>query len=318
MKRFKKILCYVGGEEDPSPAIDNAADLAERNKAALTLIDVLPESTEGPWLTVPGKPELEQLIVTSRTQDLEEMAMPLRERGLNVGTEVTTGSPFVELIRRVVTDGHDLVVKTAQNFKSRLPGLLGTTALHLMRKCPAPVWVVHPSPPKRFGRVVAAVDLNLEAPRDDKLSLRVLELASSLAATRDSELQVVHAWWLYSEGLLRSRRINMPPAEVDAILRETRSAAERALDALVERADLSNVRSKVHLTKGQPQDVINRYAAEADVVVMGTLSRASVAGLLIGNTAERILQNVDTSVLAVKPEDFKTPLSFDRAGASGG
>jgi len=316
MERFKKILCYVGGQADPSPAIENAAGLAERNKAALTLVDVLPASTEGPWLTVPGKPELEQLIVTSRTQDLEEMATPLRERGLGVDTEVTTGSPFVELIRRVVTDGHDLVVKTAQNFESRLPGLLGTTALHLMRKCPAPVWVVHPSPPKRFGRVVAAVDLNLDVPNGNELSLKVLKLASSLAATSDSELQVVHAWWLPSESLLRSRRINMPPAEVDAILRETRGAAERALDALVAQVDLSNIRSEVHLTKGQPQDVIRRYASEADVVVMGTLSRANVAGLFIGNTAERILQSMDTSVLTVKPEGFETPLSFDIAEAS--
>lgn len=315
MERFKKILCYVGGQADPAPAIANAAGLAERNKAALTLVDALPESTEGPWLTIPGKPELEQLIVASRTQELEEMAMPLRERGLRVDTAVTTGSPFVELIRRVVTDGHDLVVKTAQNFQNRLPGLLGTTALHLMRKCPVPVWVVHPSPPKRFGRVVAAVDLSLDAPGNDALSLKVLKLASSLAATRDSELQVVHAWWLYSEGLLRSRRINMPPAEVDAILRETRGAAEGALDALVERADLGNIRSEVLLTKGQPEDVIRRYASEADIVVMGTLSRTNVAGLLIGNTAERILQNVDTSVLAVKPEGFRTPLSFDSAGA---
>ena len=68
------------------------------------------------------------------------MAAPLRERGVPVEVEVTTGSAFVELIRRVVEGGHDLVIKTAQNFDSPLGGLLGTTALHLMRKCPVPVY----------------------------------------------------------------------------------------------------------------------------------------------------------------------------------
>ena len=100
MKRFKKILCYVGGSADPSAGLKSAADLAERNEARLTLIDVLPESTESAWLTVPGQPELEELLVTSRLSELEEMAGELRGRGLAVDTVVTKGNPFVELIRR--------------------------------------------------------------------------------------------------------------------------------------------------------------------------------------------------------------------------
>lgn len=44
---------------------------------------------------------------------------------------MTTGSPFVEIIRRVVREGHDLVIKTGQGLESRLGGLLGTTALPL-------------------------------------------------------------------------------------------------------------------------------------------------------------------------------------------
>lgn len=65
MERFKKILCYVGSPADPCPGLDEATELAVRNGAALMVVDVLPESTEGPWLTVPGKPELERLVVTS-------------------------------------------------------------------------------------------------------------------------------------------------------------------------------------------------------------------------------------------------------------
>ncbi len=41
---------------------------------------------------------------------------------------------------------------------------------------------------------------------------------------------------------------------------------------------------------------------------MGTVSRTGVAGLLIGNTAERILRQVDCSVLTVKPDGFITPV----------
>jgi len=313
MKRFKKILCYVGGPADPSFGLNRAAALAERSGARLTLMDVLPESTEGPYLTVPGKPELEQLVITSRIQDLEEMAAELRERGLEVRTVVATGSPFFELIGRVVREDYDLVVKTAQGLENRLGGLLGTTALHLMRKCPVPVWVVKPTTSEPLGRVLAAVDPKPDLPGEDALSIRVLELAASLAESRGSKLHIMHAWWLYSESMLRSRRINLPPAEVDGLLREARGAAEASLDEVVGRVDLSRVPHEIHLVKGQPYEVISGFASQSDITVMGTISRTGIDGLLIGNTAERILRRVDSSVLAVKPDGFRTPLRFEHA-----
>ena len=310
MKRFKRILCYVGGPADPMVGLTQAADLAERNGARLTLIDVLPESTEGPWLTVARKPELEELVVRSRIVDLEEMASTARERGVQVSIVVSTGNPFVEIIRRVVLEDHDLVIKTAQGLESRLGGLLGTTALHLMRKCPAPVWVVKPTS-AQFSRVLAAVDPNPEKVGNDPLSTKVLELAASLAETTGAKLLVAHAWWLHSEAMLRGRRINLPPAEVDGLLREVRGAAEQSLDELVQRVDLSRVQHEVHLVKGQPYEVISSFASQSDIAVLGTLSRGGVDGLLIGNTAERILRRVECSVLAVKPEGFRTPLRFE-------
>ncbi len=41
-----------------------------------------------------------------------------------------------------------------------------------------------------------------------------------------------------------------------------------------------------------------------DLLVLGTIGRSGIAGLLMGNTAERILNKVECSVLAVKPEGF--------------
>jgi nucleotide-binding universal stress UspA family protein len=44
---------------------------------------------------------------------------------------------------------------------------------------------------------------------------------------------------------------------------------------------------------------------------MGTVARTGVAGLFIGNTAEAILEQIECSVLAVKPEGFETPVSLE-------
>ena len=55
------------------------------------------------------------------------------------------------------------------------------------------------------------------------------------------------------------------------------------------------------------------------LVVMGTVARKGISGLLMGNTAEAILRSVDCSVLAVKPEGFVTPVkvSHRRKRANG-
>jgi nucleotide-binding universal stress UspA family protein len=52
-------------------------------------------------------------------------------------------------------------------------------------------------------------------------------------------------------------------------------------------------------------------AKEVELIVMGTLSRTGISGLLIGNTAEKVLNQVDCSVLTVKPDSFITPIKLD-------
>ena len=48
-----------------------------------------------------------------------------------------------------------------------------------------------------------------------------------------------------------------------------------------------------------------------DLIVMGIIFRTGVLGVLIGDTAEDVLKKVDFSVLAVKPDDFITPVKLE-------
>jgi nucleotide-binding universal stress UspA family protein len=50
---------------------------------------------------------------------------------------------------------------------------------------------------------------------------------------------------------------------------------------------------------------------EADLIVMGTVARTGIPGFIMGNTAEAILNQIDCSVLAVKPPGFVTPVTLE-------
>ena len=64
----------------------------------------------------------------------------------------------------------------------------------------------------------------------------------------------------------------------------------------------------MHITDDSPDhaviEAIEKY--DVDIVVMGTIEESGIRGLLIGNTAERILPQLSCSVLAVKPEGFES------------
>ena len=52
------------------------------------------------------------------------------------------------------------------------------------------------------------------------------------------------------------------------------------------------------------------HEQSVDLVVMGTVARSGVSGIIMGNTAEQILDQLGCSVLALKPEGFVCPIKL--------
>ena len=90
---------------------------------------------------------------------------------------------------------------------------------------------------------------------------------------------------------------------------EVRADAEQGLHRLLESVD-GGEDARVLLRKGEAADVIAAAVDEVNpsTIVMGTLARSGIPGYFIGNTAERVLVDVNRSVLAVKPDGFTTPV----------
>ena len=84
----------------------------------------------------------------------------------------------------------------------------------------------------------------------------------------------------------------------------------QALTETLSQDTMDYIKPQVHIMKGEPHKVIPNLAQEmkADLVVMGTVARTGIPGLIMGNTAETILNNIGCSVLAVKPPGFVTPV----------
>ena len=309
MKRFKEILFFAEGTGDPPSALQRAWTLARTNRARLTLIDVIEPVSTPAEITARFQLNLNDLLRQRRREQLESLIATFGPPAPQLAIRVLSGIGFIEVIRAVQRDGFDLVIKQAQAPAGFADRLFGSTDMHLLRKCPCPVWIDHASDRSNYARILAAVD-----PRDgigDSVSRLVLDLATSLAERESAACAVVHAWQMEGEALLRDGRSRLPGLELRQLLDGTERQHRDALAGLLAPYDTALDASSVHLVKGEAAPVIRDTAAAigADLIVMGTVGRTGLPGFFIGNTAEEVLQGATASVLAVKPDGFVSPVS---------
>ena len=309
MKRFHSILVVTPQEASPAEAIATADRLATMNEGRLKVFDTTPllRASRTGYIGRYRASDIEDMVASARRSELEEAAAGC---AAPVDIEVGSGPLFIEAIRRVLRDGHDLVV-VAPDQQAGSHGLSrASTTMHLLRKCPVPVWV-HRADIEARNDVLAAVG-PFPSGEASELDRMILQLGSSMAERRGGRLHVVHAWGLAGETFLRSGRAKLPSAAVDDLVGEERKLAQLEVEKLLVDTGLYNDQVTVHLEAGNPSDAISTTTArlQPDVVVMGTLARTGIAGLLIGNTAETVLSAIDASVITVKPADFVSPVTI--------
>ena len=311
MQRFKNILLVLDPESQETAAFDKAVSLAKQNDARLTLFSVVykhpdlhryPDSV-GETLLTP--------FVSERRQWLQGFRPILQEQGIDGEVVVVAGISFLEIIYEVLREQHDLVITTAEEKKGIRARLFGATSMHLMRKCPCPVWVVKRAQTRPYARILAAVDTSAYDTKRESLDSLILQLASSMARKESGELHIIHVWHLFGERYVRSG--GMTEKDVQEAKAQEKLQHKQRFDTLLSRVDVTDLKPHLHLIEGDPDERIPELVVEQgiDLLVMGTLCRTGIAGFLIGNTAEEVLNQVDCSVLTIKPEGFVTPVTLE-------
>ena len=325
MYRFKNILCVMVSGLEGEVALERAVALADNNQAHLTVVEVIDEIPPNTKLLdrVLSPDDLHAKMIEEHRQRLEELVIPWR-KNVEIQIKILSGIPFLEIIKEVLRNDRDLVIKTTEN-SGLLDRVFGSDDMHLLRKCPCPIWLVKPESPKAYQRILAAVDVNDEYPSEELntrhlLNLQILEMASSLSLSEFAELYIAHAWDAIAEGAMRAGFIQNPEDKIVTYVEEVRQQHKQNLNILMDEVigklgqnALEYLKPRIHLLKGSPRKEIPAFTSEieADLVVMGTVARTGLSGFFMGNTAETILNQLDCSVLAIKPPGFETPVTLE-------
>jgi nucleotide-binding universal stress UspA family protein len=298
MARFRKLVVGVdlargGVSEGARLAVEQARWLAGRQRAHVTLVhswraDERWDPDDGQFVQVPPDEEQSRSV-------LGELMEELRSAGIEAELVLSDETPWLAIVHQVQREQADLVLvgKRSQQQNDGRP--LGSVSQSLLRKCPGPVWVFKPGSELKPNVVLAACE------RTD-LGLAILETAASLAEGFGAELHAVHALQLSMSHHLEG---GQPIDEFEA---EQGAAYRAEVAARLEAIGFAG-RSAIHVGITSPTRAVLDGVRKlgAGLVVMGTVSRGGLPGLILGNTAERLLGCLDCSMLVLKPDDFVAP-----------
>ncbi len=302
--RIRRILVAV---KNPSaaalPAVAKAAQLAKALGADLTLFQALSTPLNlsddlPPRHAVLGA--LENYTRSAHEACLKGLALRLRRRGIRVSVSAEWDHPADEaILREAARVRADLIVVEAHPRHHGASSFLRLTDWELLRRSPVPLLLVKRPAPYRRPRVLAALDPDHTFDKPLSLDGEILAFGTTLAAALSGSLHAVHAYAPVmpadtTQGVISAATLAAAQTQ----------AAANASQKLAKATRGSGIpKSRRHVSGRHVPDAIEQVAAEirSSIVVLGAVARSGLKRLLIGNTAERVLDHLSSDVLLVKP-----------------
>lgn len=312
MNPLDKILTIVDPTAKRHPAVEKSALLAQQLGARLELYVCDTKASREVRLAAQAGKGADRPFLVNMKAFLEELAGPIRKRGIDVTTEVECADPLhAALIDRARRTTADLIVKDTHHHSFAQRTFLTNTDWELIRACPVPLLLTKPQPWAGAPKLCAAVDPGHANDKPAVLDECIVDYAARLAKALGGELHLLHVY--LPAAVVAAAAAGSPPVAMTVSAREMAQEAEQRKALLRDLIAAYRVApDNVHLEVGGPAAVLPRAAGElkADIVAMGAISRSGLKRVFIGSTAEDVLEHLPCDALIVKPPDFAAALPF--------
>ncbi|HEV7137399.1 MAG TPA: universal stress protein [Steroidobacteraceae bacterium] len=316
MSRIRRILVAI---KDPwrrsLPEVRKAAQLAHALGARVQLFHALSDplyidAAEAAGVSLVNLERSEHARVAKR---LATMARRLERTGIRAESAVHWDFPAHEAVVRAARRfGADLIVAERHATPHHLAWLLRFTDFELLRLAPVPVLLVKMRRAYKHPAVLAAVDPSHAYAKPLKLDREILSCASQIAEALQGSLHTVFA---YDPVPVAGMESGLPLGEtMEAIAAAMEARARKLFASVLNGASVPE--SRRHLVPQHPIDAIEGAAAKigCGIVVMGAISRSGLKRLVLGNTAERVFDDLRCDLLVVKPKRFASRVPLARRG----
>ena len=140
----------------------------------------------------------------------------------------------------------------------------------------------------------------------------VLLTGVALAKQMPSRLSVLHVVEDMADRYVR--RTGLSDEQISDYTQKSQQKAEHGVHSQLAATDYRTLEHgvQVHVASGAADaSILNAIAGlRINLLIIATQARGGMTGVLLGNTAERLLSEVPCSIFAIKPEGFVSPVNF--------
>jgi nucleotide-binding universal stress UspA family protein len=293
----RTILVATDFSPTASAALQWALELARAHRARVVLVHALappiPPAASPDFVTLPPdfQDQYRDLALRRLATDVEAA----RTKGVEVSSDLDIGPASPLVIELATKHGADVIVIGTRGMTGFRHLLLGSTAERVVHGAAVPVLTVHPGDADKHRRIKTIV-VPTDFSDDATLAIRTAERVFG-PEDRDSKLVLVHAYHLPVE-FTALGAVPMAPRLFADAAEQARERLEQTAKPLRE----TGLRVETVAQEGYPPLVIEEAAREAnaDLITMGTHGRSGLRHLLLGSTAERVVQHAPCPVLTIR------------------
>lgn len=227
---------------------------------------------------------------------LNDIRGALEKKGYSVSAEQAWHeSPHRTIIATQQAKGCGLVIKQHRPDNPLKKSFLTPDDWKLLRYCPSPVLIVKSAIPWTGASILSAVDVGNSDIGHRVLHAGIVSHGYDIAQMAGGTLHMLST---YPYPMLSAPDpIFQRKESIEAFYREQCKTLQ---------AEFKISDAHVHLEEGSADTLIPHIAhkLKAALTVIGNVARTGLAGALIGNTAEMILDSLESDVLVLKPDDI--------------
>lgn len=303
--QLNKILVVIDPKRMEQPALKRATWFASKSKAILELLLVEYNSSfEGFSLfSNDGEQKTGSMnkgsLLSDKKEWLETIAQPIRDEGFSVNTMVKwSKQSYKEILSYAAEVKADMIFKSAYS-ESMLKRLFITNSCwQLIRNSTLPLWLVQHE--KWAGNTIcAALDPTHMSDKPAILDNQLISITERLSQTLNVPANYLHSF----AALPRPQLFGGDQSKAyEKYLANFTKEHTEAFNGLLSRYPTIK-KDQQFLVKGFAEEIIPQFVEDHNIglMVMGAVARGSLDNLLIGHTAERVLEVIECDLLVVHP-----------------
>jgi nucleotide-binding universal stress UspA family protein len=276
-------------------ALDWAVELARQQGARVELVHAVTVPPSMPGFAPTTGLDFEADLRRGAETRLAETAARVREKGIEVATFLAPGTPSQVIVDRAEALAAKAIVIGTRGLTGLRHLLLGSTTQRVVHGARCPVLTVHPGDLGKH-RAIRTILVPTDFSRDADLAIRTAhELLASLE--HDARLILLHAFNLPIE----YTAYGPIPISI-TYLQDTGLEAERRLYEAAQALQREGLTIETISREGDPAHVIAEEAEKrgADLIAMGTRGQSGLRHLLLGSTAERVVEYAPCPVMTIR------------------